>query len=369
MQKVTTLLFFILWILFLPRIAFSYPEMVRHGYVNCISCHVSPNGGGVLTQYGRELSREVLSHKGVEGESQFAYGVVKPPAWLNLGGDFRNLVLFKDTPTVREGRVILMQADVEAIASYMKFLVGGTVGYREIPNVESTTNNFISRRHYINYRPTDELSFRAGRFQPSYGINTPDHAIVTKRGLNWDQGSETYNLEAAWIGEKYNAFLTGIFGRPDNETLNREKGVAINTAVAFLDRIKTGLSYFYGSNNIQKRQVYGPWAIFGITPYFYFLTELDFQNTTPVSSTPSQSGLVNYNKVDYEFFQGFHAFSTLEFQQTDFSKPDALSKFLGLGLQYFPRPHFELSFTVQRQFIANVNDPTNVAFLLFHFYP
>lgn len=361
--------FLVFGIFALPRITFSYPEMVRHGYVNCISCHVSPTGGGVLTQYGRELSRELLSHKGKEGESDFAYGLIRPPEWLNFGGDFRSLILYKDSPAAREGRLIPMQTDLEAVVSYKKFLVSGTAGYRQTLNPKSKINHFISRRHYMNYRPMDELSFRGGRFQPSFGITTADHAIVTKRGLNWDQGSETYNVEIAWLGEKYNAFVTAIFGKPDNKTLNREKGAALNTAISFFDKFKAGISYFYGNNTTQKRHVYGPWGILGFTQHFFLLTELDFQNISQDSGGKMQSGFVNYNRINYEFFQGLHGFSTIEFQNTDFSKNDNFSKFLGVGMQYFPRPHFELSLILQRQFYASVDKSTDLLFFLFHFYP
>ena len=51
------------------RPSHAFPEMVRHGYANCITCHISPDGGGVLTAYGRSLSREVLSTWGAEGEA------------------------------------------------------------------------------------------------------------------------------------------------------------------------------------------------------------------------------------------------------------------------------------------------------------
>jgi hypothetical protein len=353
----------------LPIAAFAFPDMVRHGYVNCISCHISPTGGGILTQYGRELSREILSHSGIEGESKFLYGAFKPPGWANLGGDFRNLVLMRDTPQFKEGRMILMQADLESAVSYKKVLVNSTFGYRETPNSESTTNNFILRRHYINYRPNDELSFRAGKFGPSFGINTADHAIVTKRGLNWDQGSETYNFEAAWIGDRYNIFVTGILGRPEMAKLKREKGAAINTSVSFLDRFKMGLSYFNGKSETQKRQVYGLWGILGFNPHFYLLTELDFQDTIATSRSRRQTGLVNYNKIDFEFVQGIHGFTTLELQQSNLSKENALNKFVGLGIQYFPRPHLDIIFTLQRHFYAAVEEPTNFGFLVLHFYP
>src|SRR6185437_3022708 len=82
--------------------AHAYPELVRYGYANCTSCHVSPSGGGTLTQYGRELSREVLSTWGFEGEERPAY-FINSPEWLNLGGDYRSVYTYQNTPLVNQG--------------------------------------------------------------------------------------------------------------------------------------------------------------------------------------------------------------------------------------------------------------------------
>lgn len=350
------------------RESLAFPEMVRHGYVNCNSCHVSPTGGGILTQYGRELSRELLSQGGTEEESLFAWNTIKTPDWLNLGGDLRGLIVFKDSPIAREGRAIPMQTDLEMVVSTKRFLIGGTVGYNEDPRSEATTSHFISRRHYLAYQLSEELSFRGGRFMPSFGINVADHAIVTKAGLNWNQSSEAYNFESAWLGERFNLIATAVFGRPDNSSLDREKGYALNAAVAFLDKIKVGLSYFQGSDRVQKREASGPWGILGFAPDFFLLTEIDFQNKTSLSTDQQVAGVVNYNKIDYEFFQGFHGFCTIEFERIDFSKNDMPHKFFGLGIQYFPRPHFEISFTLQKQIYTDVDQQTDLAFILLHVY-
>ena len=42
-------------ILFVAQAASAYPNMIRLGYVACATCHVSPQGGGVLTRYGRGI--------------------------------------------------------------------------------------------------------------------------------------------------------------------------------------------------------------------------------------------------------------------------------------------------------------------------
>src|SRR5687768_13058242 len=34
---------------------YALPVMVRLGYPNCASCHVSPQGGGLLNEYGRGI--------------------------------------------------------------------------------------------------------------------------------------------------------------------------------------------------------------------------------------------------------------------------------------------------------------------------
>jgi hypothetical protein len=35
--------------------ALASPTMIRLGYSDCATCHVSPQGGGLLTSYGRGI--------------------------------------------------------------------------------------------------------------------------------------------------------------------------------------------------------------------------------------------------------------------------------------------------------------------------
>ena len=346
----------------------AYPEMVRHNYVNCTSCHVSPSGGGVLNLYGRALSRELLSQFGKEQESAFAYGMVKTPEWLDMGGEFRALGLYQDAPQFVKGRVFPMQTDLEAAANYKKVWIAGTVGYQSVPAGQPAIASLVSRRHYVNYRPTDEISLRAGRFMPVYGINTPDHMTFVKRSLGWTPGSETYNLELAWIGERINVYGTGVFGRPDARDLNREMGAALTSSLSVYDSYKIGISYYYGYNSLGRRHIAGPWGILGFTPRFFLLTELDFQQSISNSDLGTQFGAVNYQRLDYEFVQGFHGFLTQELSRLDFSNLDSLNKIYGIGIQYFPRPHLEFNFSWQIQTNTLTSGYTDFGFLMFHFY-
>jgi len=347
----------------------AYPEMSRHGYANCTACHVSSNGGGILTPYGRQLSQELLSTWGKEEESKFLYGAFHPPDWLNLGGDFRAVQTYLNSPKVEQGKFIFMQADLEAAVSLKKWQLVTTMGRQEPTTFNPAGGTIFSRRHYVNYRPTDQLSLRAGRFQTAFGINTADHMIVTKRGLRFDEGSETYNVEAAWLGDDIDTFVTAVFGRPDAPQLNLDKGVAIRSGVFLGERFKTGLSYFYGVNDLGKRHLIGPYGILGITPRFFVLLEIDFQNNRPQTGE-LQWGAVNYLRVNYEVFRGVHAYVTQELSKLDFSNSKNTTEAYGIGLQFFPRPHLEIQVTYQKsRMLAASTSFSDFAWVLFHFYP
>ena len=239
--------------------AFAFPEMVRHGYLNCTSCHVSPTGGGVLTAYGRELSKDVLASASKEGEEDFAYGLIKPPEWLSMGGDFRELGLYQENATSRQGQTIIMQNELEGAGTIdKKIIFDGTFGYFDAPNNQPLLQHLISRRHFVVIKPTETSSFRVGKFMPAYGINTADHQTMIRHGIGFqDEGTESYNLEAAWIGETLNAYATVIFGRPDSKTLDRETGAALSSAMGIGDTHKGPLefldshpSFFYSAKLI-----------------------------------------------------------------------------------------------------------------------
>jgi hypothetical protein len=53
-MKRILLLAFLTCGLFRPS-AFALPTMIRVGYVNCAACHVSPQGEGLLSAYGRGI--------------------------------------------------------------------------------------------------------------------------------------------------------------------------------------------------------------------------------------------------------------------------------------------------------------------------
>ncbi|MBF0297854.1 MAG: hypothetical protein HQK51_03995 [Oligoflexia bacterium] len=365
-------LFLLLFLILFNQNTYSFPENIRHGYSNCTSCHYSPSGGGLITPYGRELSREMLSTWGKEGsEVQPLYGIIKRPVWLDFGGDLRVVQIYRDNPFIEEAKIIPMQFDVEAIAMLKNYSLVATIGPMHKLNKKTSEFEIGSRRHYVMAKLSNLFILRAGKFMPNLGINTADHIIATKRGLNFDEGSETYNIELSYISSKLNIFTTGVFGDPSEKEIKRDKGGTLNISYAFLNRFKIGGSYFYGYNENYKRNIMGSYAILGITEKLYLLSEWDFQkiNYQNVTAKNNKWGILTYNKVGIEALKGFHIVFTYDKAKADLT--DDLSRIysFGPGLIWYPRPHYELAFSWLKQKTSMVsNELTDYAWLMIHVY-
>jgi hypothetical protein len=347
--------------------AFAFPENVRHGYFNCTACHVSPSGGGLLTPYGRALSAEVMSTWGDEKETRFLYSLdnEKVP-WFRAGGDLRAVQTRRDTPTVEKGEFIPMQADLELGVDLDKFVGVVTFGKRAKDRTSRDLNEYFSRQHYIMYRASDETNIRAGKFMFSFGLNGPDHITATRRGLGWDQGSESYNLEFSYLAEKHSHYITFISSSPEENAMKRDNGVAISSALSIFENSKVGLSAYYGEQNAYKRYVAGPFWIYSFTKSLFLSSELFYQNKKPLL-IDSSSGYATFHRLSYEATKGFFPF--IQFDRSYLDTNDSSNRFdsYGIGAQWLPRPHFELMAVVSKEQVAD-QAPTDFWWLMMHYY-
>lgn len=353
--------------------AFAFPGMIRNGYVNCSSCHISPTGDGVLSAYGRETAGSVLSTWSKDGEGNFLYGATNKlsDAW-SFGGDDRFTQTYENNPVYREKRFFLMQFDVEAAYRAAGFTVDLELGYLD-------TNTLGSQRHYVMYNLNDENALRLGMFKHAFGIQTDDHYISTRSGLGWGIETETYNLEYSRLTDNYSLYATALLGAPESvsvknnfpigQTGMHDHGVALRASKYFADRYELGASYFYGARNGSGfRHVMGPFMQLGFTKNFFYLGEVDFQNQT---EDGLGWGIFDYQKLCYEFVQGLQFFVTQELSRPEFSGLGDESRLLryGVGLQFFPRPHFELDLRYNIQ--ENLWDEQSfnkLAWVMLHFY-
>jgi hypothetical protein len=347
-----------------PAPLLAFPGSVRWGYGNCVTCHYNVAGGGVLTPYGRQLSRELLSTWGGEREAEFAYGTSKLPAWLALGGDIAYLAASGKTgDTVR-----LLQADLELAATRGRLLAVATAG-RDTNASGMAGSGWLSRRHYVQVAATPSLSFRAGRFLPNYGVWNGDPMVATQRGLGWDR--DTYNVEANWITERFNVAAAGILASADDAPA--ERGVSASGGVFFHNKYKVWLSALSRSGPGQRRRAVGVSTVLGIGKRAYLLAQTDLEELRrdrgPLTAPSSKEIHANVCFAR-ETVKGLYVLLIDEMSRSDVGSPGRLRHSYGTALRWFPRPHLEVQLRWRKQ-APGATSPEYLdgvsAFV--HFYP
>ncbi|MCB0406085.1 MAG: hypothetical protein KDD51_14985 [Bdellovibrionales bacterium] len=341
---------------------FAYPQMTAHGYSSCLACHVAPSGGGLLSAYGRSLSREVLSTWGAENEEAVLHGAVPASEVLLLGGDIRALQLFMRSPYVDLGRFIWMQADLEAGVRLGDFTVVGSLGYQNPTSANYSGSSFFSRKHYVLWNFAESNFVRVGKFEGAYGIRWPDHFMFVRRDLSWDEGSESYRLEWAKLEETWQLIASLSIGRPDAPQLQTEKAATLRVAKYVGENHQLILSAHYALRSTTNRFVIGPSAVFTLLDRLSVFAQVDFQQAATF-------GFLEYLRVNYEIHQGVHLYGMQELSILDTSSVSSAKLAYTLGVQWFPRPHFELLVGLRKSTSGSAaTGATDSLMLLMHYY-
>ncbi len=362
--------FFLASLLLLPAFrAQAFPDMVRHHYVNCNACHVNPNGGGLLTEYGRGMSAEVLSTWSYENESLFLHGALKPehfPTWLTVGGDLRGVQTHRETRRVKEGKYILMQGQVELGATAGPVTAVAAFGK---PDRENHLKGEITR-YYLQGNLTDQVQVKAGRFLPSFGINLPQHIVSTRQPLGFGYDSERNAAELHFSGEQWHLAFGGSESRQQSALRSEELAVNAQVERFFDDKYRVGVSLWRGKSDTHRRLVASLHGILGFTERFYLLSEGAVQLKQSLNpGGAEETGIYHFGRLGYELFKGFHVLALEDFAETNRSNPSSFTISYGGGLLWYPRPHFELELTYsQRKALQVSREFEDYAFLMFHYY-
>jgi len=220
---------------------------------------------------------------------------------------------------------------------------------------------FQSRRHYILLIPKPNITLRFGRFFPAYGIMIPDHTAIARRILGWDQNYESYNLETSFTWKYGELFLTGILGRGGEEQLTSEKGVSGRASIYLGKSSQIGVSGLLVRGET-LRYSFGPFSLIGWTEKIYSLTQLDFQflDTGDIFQGYRKS-TIGFNELGIELFKGFDFIT-----QYEYYSDKETSNGIGVGFQWFPRPHFEILGTYTRRTVDFISTDTSILMLHYH---
>jgi hypothetical protein len=167
-----------------PATMCALPTMIRLGYPNCSSCHISPQGGGLLNLYGRGIDQAQSLRGGEYAPSEAPWASI-----LNWGGkitqDVRTVMQQQDSSTSgRPGtqlfRSRFIYRNATELGKGFRFTFTGTGENTGAPRPSlaydppSKTAAFFVNTALLSYRVRPGLEFALGRDQLPAGVNVPD---------------------------------------------------------------------------------------------------------------------------------------------------------------------------------------------------
>lgn len=226
--------------------ALAYPQFQLSRDQTCTSCHLSPEGGDLLSENGDVF----LQNASTLGEApEFMYGKVPLPKWLAVGGDFRS-----GSGYIRAPQQYLayfpMQLDVYASAKLPKHLrVHVTLGYRPPEDGNESATYAWSREHYVMWSQQEDavegLFVRIGRFMPIFGLRYAEHPTYTRRYGGTALYTETYGVAVEYITPQYEAHLTGFIKDPLIDPVAHDNGGALYAEYRVIPNASVGAEAMY----------------------------------------------------------------------------------------------------------------------------
>jgi hypothetical protein len=221
--------------------AYAYPEFQLSRDQTCVSCHISPSGGGLLNENGMTTA-ETISQFGHRPE--FFYNAIPTPGWLTLGGDVRTTYGYMRSP--QQYLVgFPMQADLYASAKFADhFHVTATVGYRPSEYGNEAATHVWSREHYVmwqqNADANEGLYVRVGRFMPVFGLRFVEHPLYERRFGGTALYTETYGVAVAYVMPKFEIHATGFIKDPLIDPVAHDNGGALYGEARLTEEMQVG---------------------------------------------------------------------------------------------------------------------------------
>jgi hypothetical protein len=336
----------------------AYPQYQLSRDQMCTSCHLSPAGGGLLNENGLNTA-EVASQFGTD--PTFLNGLWTPPSWLALGGDFRAMGGYVRTPQ-QYLEAFPMQADLYGAATYQRFSVHATVGFRPAQFGNEMATRVLAREHYIQFQTEEGASegafVRVGRLMPVFGLRLAEHPVYTRRFGGTPLFSETYGVSASYLKEGYEAHATGFITDPLIDGVRRENGAAIYGEARVRPTTQLGAGAMFETNDAHRRyrgtvtaKQYLP------TPGITVLGEL--QLVIPEAGGVRWNELVGYLMGSYSVTDAVMIDLGLGYFNENLRTSNVARYNADLNVHWFITSHFEAMLVTRYEQIGLVGDGGN----------
>ena len=358
--------------------ASAEPTFLSKQYPRCTACHYAASGGGLLTPYGRSLSREEISTFGrqgaggapttgtTRGEEGFLFGALSSEAPLQLGLDIRPSHVAIDLPgrTIAD-RNFLMNLDLQAAWRRDRWTAYGSIGRAPAAG----GGELVSYEHWFAWQATDAVSVRAGRFLPAYGVRFADHTSFTREGLELAQDDQVYGVE---LGLSTDRTLLQVSAGPGRaESLIDADGRQAFTSSARLQldvspRMVLAASTLYrGPSDAAPRSTGAGLSVgYAPAPWLTTWTHADMQLQRLNASSRSY---IFANQTSVEALRGVWLRVSPQLRWTD-TDPRGEIRRMVYGLDLYPRTHWHVNLSWYRDHLPFVGRSTRTLLAQLHLY-
>ncbi len=235
----------------------AYPQWQLSRDVTCTSCHLSPDGGGLLNENGLATA-QAIAWKSYE--PAFVYGKLDVPDWLVLGGDVRGAAgVIRARDTIAAGYP--MQAELAATAMHGGFSLHAIGGLRRPQEGGSPVHVAWSREHYAMWQQepggTSGLYVRAGRLLPTFGLRLAEHVVYTQRFGGRPLYYEAYALAISFVESIFEVHATAFTHDAIASAAEHGDGAALYTEMRIGTHAALGLEGKVSISDEQTRSFGG----------------------------------------------------------------------------------------------------------------
>src|SRR5262249_45243442 len=273
--------------------ASASPTMIRLGYSDCASCHISPQGAGLLTTYG----------KGVDEAQSLRRQEVHPvdTAATRLLYDFRFVTLSQLAETLSTDRSVqsttfrLQGRTSLRMSEHSRLSAAFGVETPALTRASSaaTPASLVVYKALYQYRPKESFELAIGRDEMPSGIGLPDPLAFIRNGN--DAGDTAYptQVKAFWSPRRLQLTPYAFGPGGDEPAALRQHGGGIvagvdvwkhRAIVGMSTRLSEASAFHRNSMGAYARLGFGKWGI---------LAEHDFTSRTTRDDTVAAARL-NY---------------------------------------------------------------------------